>query len=204
MPVEILPIQSHRFERVKRVQTAQHLLGALLLMSNGWAHIKQHGAAPLSVLEIASGALLIGAAIREKVHKGHSRVGWVELAGSVMLFVEAVHRLYERHHLLLYILSFIPPILLALFGIFDVQLHQLPKMIATDDDLTMRIRLLGRRRVRWNDVRAFRFTPKAIELEAKNGSTKRFSLRHVVNRDEVLAWVREQCLRRGLVERAAV
>jgi hypothetical protein len=56
--------------------------------------------------------------------------------------------------------------------------------------------------VRWSDVRAFRFTPKAIELETKNGSTKRFSLRHVVNRAEVLAWVREQCERRGLVERA--
>jgi len=198
---ETLPIQSLRAERMKRVQTVQHVFGAMLLISNGWSHIKHAGAEVLPVLEVLSGAVLIFAAIRERFHKGHSRVGWVELAGSAMMFVEAIHRLGERHHLLLYILWFIPPVMLALFGIFDVRMQQLPKMIATDDHLKMRIRLLGLRRIRWSDFSAFRFTPKAIELQAESGKTKRLPLRHVKNRDEVVAWVREQCLRRGLVER---
>ncbi len=109
---EIFPVRSKRVDRVKRVQTLQHVLAAILLMTTAAGHLG-HGILPW--LEMATGIALIVTAIVEKVRKKHARVGWLELAGAAMTYVEAIAKLKEPHHLSFHILTFIPPtILLAL------------------------------------------------------------------------------------------
>jgi hypothetical protein len=203
MPDEIFRIESRVTERGKRAQTAQHVIAALTLISNGWAHVTAVHAhhTTLSIFEIAAGAVLIIAVIIEKVRHSrgsHSSVGWVELAGAAMLFVEAVTRLFEPHTLALRILSFVPPIILLLFGLFDVRLQQMPHLRATDDDFRMRIRFIRRKRVKWSDVRTARADNQSLIVERNDGGTTRFRMRELKNPEAAMSWALEQFRRRGL------
>lgn len=184
---------------MKRLQTLQHVFAALALAFAGWQHL-QHGKhdVVLPGLEIVAAALLIGAAIRERLRHAHDPVGWVEIAGGVMTLVEAIARTREPHHLSFLVLSFVQPVILFAFGIFDVQIAKRRYIEAGDERLVIRQRLLFRRAIRWRDARAFRFRGTTLEVETGSG-TRTFPMRNVINFDAAKAWTAEQFRRRGIL-----
>jgi hypothetical protein len=210
MPAETFAIDSRRLARAKRVQTIQHVAAALILITNGFGHITGHHVTPLAVAEIVAGALLVITALREKFRHvrghGHSKIGWVEIAGAVMMTVEAIEKLHVRHHFLFYVLSFIPPVMLLLFGLFDMKLKQRLRILADDEIFEIRTRVTTifshRQRIHWKDVAAFRMTPDAIEIVRDGGAIRKLSTKDIKNRDEAMVWTREQFARRGIAERA--
>ncbi|HEV7923463.1 MAG TPA: hypothetical protein VGR02_21985 [Thermoanaerobaculia bacterium] len=193
MPTAILYLRSRRAERMKRVQVVQHLFAAVVLIVTGWDHLG-HGRV-LPYFEVAAGAILIGAAIRERVRHTHSRVGWLEIAGAAMLTVEGLAKLQERHHLPIYILAFLQPLLLLAFGVFDVQIAQRRYLKADDHGLELRTRLFWWKRVPWEGLRTYRIAEKALFLDER-----KISLRDIINRQEADGWLRAELARRGLSE----
>jgi hypothetical protein len=194
MPAEVFPLQSKRAARARRLQIAQHLLAAFLLIDGG---VEQGVHSALSILEILAGALLILSVVRERFKRGHhSHVAWVELAGAFMTLVEAIQRTHGRHHLSFILLSYAGPILLFTFAIFDAQISERRYLKADDEGLELRLRLLFRQRVRWEDIRSFRVEGNAIELEG----AKKLNFRDVINRGEAMQWSLEQLRRRGITE----
>ncbi|MEA2569551.1 MAG: hypothetical protein QOI24_1552 [Acidobacteriota bacterium] len=203
--------KSRRFARAKRVQTVQHLTGALMLISAAIAHLSdagEHHSIVLPTLELLAGGLLVGSVVAEKLHhrKGttsHSAIGWVEIAGAVMAFVEAISRLQQRHHFAFYVLSFIAPLMLLLFGIFDLRLRTFRNFVANDEGIVRRshlIHLAVPKRYRWDSMKSFRVLPASIEVTERDGGTTTITLRDVVERDEAVAWFRDELTRRGIVE----
>jgi hypothetical protein len=210
MPAETFAIDSRRLARAKRVQTIQHVAAAVILITNGFGHITGHHVTPLAVAEIAAGALLVAAAARDKFRHvrghGHSKIGWVEIAGAVMMTVEAIEKLHVRHHFLFYVLSFIPPVMLLVFGLFDMKLKQRLRILADDDFFDIRTRVTTifshRQRIRWKDAASFRITSDAIEIVRNGGAIRKLSTKDIKNREEAMVWTRAQFLRRGIPERA--
>jgi hypothetical protein len=153
----------------------------------------------LPSLEIAGAALLIGAALRERLRRGHGHeaVGWVEIAGGVMTTIEAVAKTREPHHLSFLILGFIQPLVLFAFGLFDVQIAAMRYLEANDDHFVVRLRLLFRRSFRWSHAHAFRFRGDKLEVETDRGR-RTFSLRIILNIEPAKAWIAEQFGRRGI------
>ena len=131
---------------MKRVQTAQHVVVAMTLFLSALDH--PH----VSVLSV------------------------LEIAGGVMTFVEAIGKAQHKHHLLFYPLLFIPPIVLILFGIFDMKLAKMLYLKADDDALEVRTRLIRKRRVPWEGLRTYRITPKHVELTNEEGRTTRVKI----------------------------
>jgi len=198
---ETFPIRSLRFERAKRVQTAQHVIAAVLLITAAIAHLtdpKSHHVV-LPVLELLAGATLIGAAILDRFRKTHSRVGWVELAGAAMTFVEAIAKLQERHRLLFHVLTFIPPAILLFFGLFEERLNKRPSLGVTDDAFELRLRLLFKKRVPWKGLRAYRITPTHIELHGDDSKVTKLKIKDIREPEPAMAWAKEQFEKRGLV-----
>ena len=194
---EILRVQSRRAARQRRVQIAQHVIAAIVLISVGVEH---HPISVLSVAEIVAGALLIVSVIRAHLHRSqHGGIAWVELVGAGMTFVEAIEKTRGRHHLSFVVLTFIQPLVLLIFAIFDTQVASARYLKADGEGFEVRLRLLFRRRVRWDEVRGFRVTGNAIEVDV-NGKQKKIKLRDVVDRDAAVAWSVDQFKRRGIVE----
>jgi len=128
-------------------------------------------------------------------------VGVVEIAGAVMTFIEAVVRTAtERHHTLFYVLLFVQPVILLLFGIFDVRFAARRAITADDDGVALRFRLLFGRRIPWRDIGAFRIRGEKLELILAGGRTRALNLRDLKNRDEAVAWLSDQLRRRGIEE----
>jgi hypothetical protein len=205
---EVLRVESRRAARSKRAQRIQHVVAALLLIGTGYGHLNgpHHGSLILPALEIAAGLLLIATAVRERLQKdqGHgARVGWLEIAGAVMAFVEALSRVSERHHLSFKIVSFLPPLVLLLLGIFEMQIATFRNLRADDDALVTRLSKWRRRRFVWADMRAFRVDGWRVTFERKDGKTQTLSLRDVKERDAALAWTAAQLEKRGIARRSA-
>ncbi|HUJ12365.1 MAG TPA: hypothetical protein VL284_01135 [Thermoanaerobaculia bacterium] len=194
MPVEILRVESRRAARQRRMQKVQHLFAAALLITTAM----QHGLrSPLAIAEIAAGALLIAAFVRERLRHGHhGGVAWVEIAGAAMTLVEAVERTRGRHHLSFVVLSFLAPAVLLVFAIFDARIAEARYLKADEDGFEVRLRLFFRRRVRWKEIRGFRATSDAIELEG----ARNISLRGIVDREAAVQWSVEQFRKRGVPE----
>jgi hypothetical protein len=186
---------------VKRVQTVQHVFAALALALAGWQHLQRAHDVVLPSLEIAAAALLLGAAARERLRRGHGHdaVGWVEIAGGVMTLIEAIAKTRERHHLSFLVLAFVQPLILFAFGIFDVQLASMRYLEANETHFIVRLRLLFRRSFRWSQARAFRFRGDRLEVETER-RLRGFSLRNVINIEPAKAFIREQFRRRGIAE----
>lgn len=200
MPIETFPIKSRRFERAKRMQTLQHVFAAFMLIIAAVAHLtdeKSHHVV-LPLLELLAAVTLIGAAVRDKFRKTHSHVGWVELAGAAMTFVEAIAKLQERHRPLFHVLTFIPPTILLFFGLFESRLRRRPYIGVDDDGFEMRLRLLRKRRVRFEGVSGYRITPTHVELLHQDGRVTGLKTTDIENRDEAMRWLAEQFERRGL------
>lgn len=195
MPAEIYPVRSKRVERMKRVQTAQHLIAAILLITTAYGHLG-HGILPY--LEMAAGAALIVTAVVERVRKTHARVGWLELAGAAMTYVEAFAKLHERHHLSFHILTFISPTVLLLFGLFDARIRAGMRFEANDDAFFARMRLIRSHRVPWESIRSYRVTPTHFEIVRGNDRVKRFRLSGLYDHKEAEAWLVGQFTKRGV------
>ena len=206
MPAEVFYIQSRRAERMRRVQIAQHLVAAFVLITAAWDHLTApHGqAVVLPVLELLAGAALIGSVVMEKVRhrRGapHGRIAWVELAGAAMVFVEALGRLQQKHHTLFYVLAFVQPVMHFFFAVFDLQLARRRYLKADDHGFEIHTRVLFGRRVPWSGIREYRIEPKAIAVIGEDDRVRRLSIRDIRNRDEALAWVRERFAGRGVTE----
>jgi len=199
---EIFPIRSKRLDRVRRVQTLQHVLAALILITTAYGHLDDpnHHDVVLPVLEMAAGAALIVAAIAEKFRKSHPRVGWLELAGAAMTYVEAIAKFHEPHHLSFHILTFVSPTILLLFGLFDARIRAGMRLEANDEAFIARLRLIRAHRVPWETIRSYRITPTHLELTRTEGRIKRIKLADLYDRDAADAWIAGQFTMRGLAE----
>jgi len=187
------------------MQTVQHFIGALLLISAAWEHLHSgpgHGSV-LPYFELAAGALLILSVVFEKLRKRHAKhgVAWVELAGAVMMFVEAVARTRERHHLSFLILQFVPPVFLVLFGVLELRTLTDRYFRADDDSLRARLRLVHRRRVEWKRIESFAIDGKTLRMKLAGGGRRNISLRDVKEREALSEWLRAQFAARGIAER---
>ncbi|HEX8172462.1 MAG TPA: hypothetical protein VF824_18145 [Thermoanaerobaculia bacterium] len=199
MAAATFAIVSRRAERARRIQTAQHSVAAIILISTGWQHLSRgHGLELVPLLEVLAGATLLIAVLVDRVRHVHTRVGWVELAGAAMLFAEAVARLFEPHHLSFYVASFIPPCMLLAFAIFDERIRSRRRLEVNDDGVLMQTRLFWPKRVPWSGMRSYRITPERVELAREDGTRDAISLRDVANRDEAVAWLTAQFEKRGL------
>ncbi len=210
MPEDVLPVQSRRVERVKRAQTMQHVIAAILLGQAAIGHLRApHNAElVLPILELAASAALILSAIREQVRHArgfaHEKVAWLEIAGAAMAFVEAIKHLYEPHHLSFRIISFIPPVMLLLFGVFDLRLRSIRYLKVDDDGFAVKLRLLfPKKQVKWEHVRGFRIVDNKVAFALHNGATKTISLRDVKEREQAVRWLADHLNRREIPELAA-
>jgi len=192
MPAEILRVQSRRAARMRKMQIAQHVIAAFLLVNAGI----EHGAhSPLAIAEIVAGGLLVVSVLRERLRGGHQHgLAWVELAGAAMVTVEAIEKTRGPHHVSFVILLFIQPLVLFLFAVFDAQITQARYLKADDESLEVRLRLLFRRRVPWAKIRSFAVKGHTIALEG----VRNLSLRDVVDRHAAVQWTVEQLRRRGI------
>lgn len=180
--------------RAKRVQTVQHAVAALILFSAGYQHLHHNPA--FAICEILASVLLIGAVVVEKLRHGHTRSGgiaWVEFAGAVMMFVEAIDKLRQPHHLSFYVLSFVPPLMLLAFALFDAQIARSHYIRLDDKGVECRTSLFWRRRVPWSAIRGYRRIGNVIDF----GDGK-INLRDVVDRDAAAAWLADALTRRGI------
>lgn len=196
MPEEILYIESRRAARVKNVQMFQDVFGAVLLISGALEHLRH--AAHFSVLpwlELLAAGTLILSAVREKVrHRsghGHDRVAWVEIAGAVMLFVEALQRTQEHHHLSFKVLQFLPPLLLLLLALFHERLGKY-YVKATDEALILRTRRFWQRRLEWRDLSSYDLAGTRFTFATPSGDTRILDLGDAKDRDAAVAWTVER------------
>jgi len=198
--VEVFPIRSRRFDRVRRVQTLQHLLAAVILILTAWGHLTdpKHHDVFLPWLEILAGAALIVTAIIEKIRKTHARVAWLELAGAAMTYVEAFAKLRDPHHLSFYVLSFVSPTILLLFALFDARIKAGLRFETSDDGFLARLRIIRAHRIPWATLRSYRITPTHLELTRENGRVKRLKLTDLYDREAAKAWLEEQFTKRGV------
>jgi len=152
----------------------------------------------LPALEIAAGAALVVLVIAQRLRQylAVGGVAGVELAGAVMMFIEAFGKLEEKHHKSFYVVSFIPPLVMLAFAAFDAQINQMRRMKCDDDGFVMKVRLLWSRRVAWRDVDSWSRSAKSIDVTLRNGRTKRFRFNGVENRDAAMEWAAAQFTRR--------
>ena len=197
---EIFPLRSRQLERQKRAQTWQHVGAAILLMTTAWTHLTDphHHAVVLPVLEMIAAAGVIVMAAVEQRRKHHARVGWFEIAGAAMLFVEAIAKLDERHHRLFYVLQFLPPIILLTLGLLEGKIRGGTRFEANDDSFFVRTRALFGRRVKWEGLRTYRITSDVIELFGDRGRKAKIKLKNIYEPEAASAWAEEQFTRRGL------
>jgi hypothetical protein len=204
VPTEVFRVESRRVERAKKAQMAQHVIAAVALISTAWSHL-QHGMALLPVLELLAGAVLIGAAMRDRVRhwrgtQHHEAVGWVEIAGAAMTFVEALAKTRERHHLSFLVLQFVQPVILLMFGVFDVYFASKRAITVDDHGIEMRLRLFFWRRLPWESVHGFQIIGQKVRFELPEGRSRTFNLRDLKNRDAAIEWLGDQLRRRGVDE----
>jgi len=200
---ETFPVHSKRADRVRRIGTVQHIVAALILILTAYDHLTNphhHGVVWLPVLEIIAGAALIVTAIIEKRRKSHARVGWIELAGAAMTYVEAFAKLQERHHLSFHILTFVSPTMLLLFGLFDERIRKGMRLEANDEHFFARMRVIRSHRVPWGAMRSFRFTPTHLEIVRHDDRVKRLKLSDLHDHHDAKAWVTAQFAKRGVPE----
>jgi hypothetical protein len=203
MAEDLLPLTMRRAERAKRMQKVQHAAGAAILLVSAVPHLELGG--PhflLACFELAAALALFAAVAIERKHERHgvqSRLGWLEIAGGVMLTVEAVEKTRGPHHVSFVIVSFLPPLLLLLLGVFGVKLRNFRGLADDGEHFGIRTRF-RRRRIAWCDVRAYRITPHFLELEGESGPLRPIRISDIVNRAEADAWMRERFKARGIPE----
>lgn len=200
MSAEVFRIESRRFARARKVQTIQHVAAAILLIMAAMSHLGPNShSIVLPVLELLTAVALIVAAIWQKVRKTHTRVGWLELAGSAMTFIEAIAKLQEPHRPLYHVLTFIPPVILLFFGLFESRIREGFRLEANDDAFLVQTNIFRRRRVKWDGLRTYAIAPKQIVLTREDGHATTLKTTDIENHAAAMTWAEEQFVRRGLV-----
>lgn len=203
MAEDFLPLKSRRAERKARSQKKQHAAGAVILLVSAVPLLKPGG--PhflLACFEVATAVALLAAVAIEWKHQQHgpqSRVGWLEIAGGLMLTVEAVEKTQGPHHISFVILQFLLPLVMLLLGVFSVRLRNFRTVADHGEHFGMRTRF-RRHRIAWSDVRQYRLTPKFLELEGKSGPLRRIKISDIENRAEAEAWIRKRFQARDIPE----
>ena len=196
MAEEILYVESRRAARVKRMQTFQHLFAAVLLATAGFSHF--HHNAWLSVGEIATAAVLLASVLEEKLHQHHEsrrHVASVELAGSLMSFVEAVERTRGPHHVSFVILTFSAPLVLLIFAIMDARTGERRFIRVDERGIEVRVRRLWRTRVAWSEIPGYKIDGDRVDFGGRV-----LKLKDVVDRDRARDWLVDVLQRRGIAE----
>lgn len=208
MAAERFVIHSRRRERRKRGQHAQHAMIAAVLIVEGVSSISDphghHGIA-VPILIIAAGVLLLATLgyekwhVRKHGHHDHHVASWVEIAGALLVFAEAVQRVQGRHHALFYVLNFLAPLLIAWLAAAEIRGKAEPYMEVDEEGFALRMRLLRpARRIRWRTTKAFRVNGDFLELVQQDGSVVKVGLADVTNRADALAWATERFEQHGL------
>jgi hypothetical protein len=205
MPDDTLLIRSLRAKRVKNVQTVQHLGAALILITAALPHLDHTGTTSFyfALAEVVAAVTLFGSVVVEKLNhhrKRHSRIGWVEVAGGLMLYVEALGKTREAHHVVFYFLQFVPALILLLFGLFEPALSASHYLKATDRNLMIRLRPFWWRAPAWGTLTGYRITPKHLELDTTSGKIRRIRIKDIENREEADAWLNAQMEKRGVAK----
>jgi uncharacterized membrane protein len=205
MSADILRVETRRDVRRRRGKRVQHVFAALLLITTSIDHWSSHGISLLAVCELLAGVLLVAAVIRERLRPGveDGEIAWVEFAGAIMTFMEAIERTRGKHHLSFVILSFTAPAVLLLFAIFDAEIAARHYIKVDDSLFEMRLRVFFPRRVALADVRGFRTDDETLEFTLTSGERRRFNYKKLSDGDAALAWTAEKLRARGVAELAA-
>jgi hypothetical protein len=203
MAEDFYPLRSRRAEKAARSQTLQHIAGALILLFSAVPELKPHQTHfILACLEVAAAIGLLTAVAFERKHAraghgsgagaGHeSRIGWLEIAGGVMMTVEAVEKTQGPHHVSFVIVQFLLPLVVLLLGVFGVKLRTARTVADHGEHFGLQTRF-KRHRVAWSEMRAYRITPKFLELERNSGPLRRIRISDIANREDVEAWIRQR------------
>ena len=209
MAAERFVIHSRSRERRKKGQHRQHMMVAALLIFDGVSTLtdphSHHGLA-VPILIVAAGVLLLATIGYEKWHHhkhgghDHQVASWVEMAGALLAFAEAVHRMQGRpHHLLFYVLNLLAPLLIAALAAAEIRGKADPYMEIDDEGFALRMRLLRpAKRIAWKDAKAFRVREKFLEFVRNDGSVVQMKIADVTNRADALRWATERFEQRGL------
>lgn len=200
---DFLPLKFRSEARKKRMQTAQHIAGAVIMLVSALPHLRPGGHHfVLACFEIAMSVVLMAAVVVERKHEQHgqpSRLGWLEMAGGGMLTVEAVEKTQGPHHVSFVIVTFLLPLIMILLGVFGVKLREARTVTDQGDHFGMRLRW-RRHRLAWCEMRAYRITPKFLELDGKHGPLRRIRIADIANRAEAEEWIRTRFEARGVPE----
>lgn len=196
MSEQILYIESRRAARMKRVQTAQHVFAAALLAMAGFSHFHDHPL--LAIGEIATAALLFAAVFEERRQHAsgtahHHRFASVELVGALMATFEAIAKTRGPHHVSFIILAFTAPLVLVGFAFIDTRVGMKRYIKIDDRGVEMRIRLLWRTLVVWDEIRGYRINADRIDFGGRV-----LKLRDIADRERAKAWVVDQLERKGI------
>jgi hypothetical protein len=209
MPAERFLIQSRRRERRKKGQHMQHAMIAFVLILDGMSSLTDphahHGVA-VPILIIAAGVLLLAALGYEKWHHrrhghhDHHIASWVEIAGALLAFAEAVHRVHAgRHHTLFYVLNFLAPLMIAGLAWAEIRGKADPYMQVDEEGFALRMRVMRpSQRIAWRETKAFRVGEQFLEFIQHDGRVVKMKIADVTNRSEALMWATERFEQRGL------
>jgi len=208
MAAERFVIQSRSRERRKKGQHRQHMLVAGLLIFDGVSTLSDphshHGVA-VPILIVAAGVLLLATIGYETWHHhkhgrhDHHVASWVEMAGALLAFAEAVHRMQGRHHFLFYVLNLLAPLMIAALAAAEIRGKADPYMEIDDEGFALRMRLIRpAKRIAWKDVKAFRVSDELLEFVKNDGSVVTMKIADVTNRADALRWATERFEQRGL------
>ncbi len=184
---------------MKRRQPLQHVLAAGLLIYGGIDQLQRGSHSFVPVAEIVAAAILIALVLYERVghhHLSTRGIAWVELAGGLMMLVEAFAKLEERHHRSFYVLSFVPPLILLSFAVFDTQVDAMRRLTSDDDRFVMRLRIFWRKSVAWRKVASWTLSATSIEVTLRSGRSTQFRFAGIENRQESMEWAAAQFARR--------
>lgn len=208
MAAERFAIQSRRRERRKRSQHLQHAFVAALLIFDGVSSLTDphghHGVAVPLLIALA-GIFLIAALGYEKWHHhrhghhDHHVAAWVEIAGALLVFAEAVHRMQGRHHMLFHVLNLLAPLMIAALAAAEIRGKADPYMEVDDEGFSLRMRLLRpAQRIAWRNTKAFRVGAEFLEFVLQDGKVVKMKIADVTNRADALQWATARFEQRGL------
>jgi hypothetical protein len=188
--------------RARRFQTAQHLLVALIMLQAGALEFRRASAhLAIAAAEILAATVMFAAVLlagRRKRLGLHGRVGWVELAAGLLLFVEGFvnHRQPWGVHP-----QYLSGAVLFALGLFDTRFERWRsshRYLRSDDEgLTGSLGPFRRVRIPWSDVAGVEESPEAVSIRTSGGRTTRFRFSRFVNGEEIAAWLTRELAHRS-------
>ena len=190
-----LVLRSRRQKRAAAVQKLQHLVPALLLLTNGWTALTGHAKGAelaIALLEIASGTLFVVAAvrgIRRAVREGnheqsHHGIDWADVFAAAVVFAETVERYHRTGHI---VRPFVLQILLLLaMAVGHDRIigfaEQRRALRISDDGIKVGGRPFRRRfHAGWDAIRAINVSDRFATIVTSRGRSKRIDLHDLEN-----------------------